>query len=176
MPLPTGIETPAKGPSVSYAQQVAEAKALASTSLDGALQNLLSHEKTARLARPPRCRPIPKSRASSTVLCSIAAYFRPIHAISSCSSTTSSSPSHACLASFGLSTTSSSSALTATAVRSATPAATSATANYINSKDEELAAAKCGPVDPRDYVILKPQWILEHITYIVRCGCCFVLS
>ena len=26
MPLPTGIETPAKGPSVSYAQQVAEAK------------------------------------------------------------------------------------------------------------------------------------------------------
>ena len=50
MPLPTGIETPAKGPSVSYAQQVAEAKALASTSLDGALQNLLSHEKTARLA------------------------------------------------------------------------------------------------------------------------------
>lgn len=27
MPLPTGIETPAKGPSVSYAQQVAEAKA-----------------------------------------------------------------------------------------------------------------------------------------------------
>ena len=28
MPLPTGIETPAKGPSVSYAQQVAEAKVI----------------------------------------------------------------------------------------------------------------------------------------------------
>ena len=34
----------------SYAQQVADAKALAATSLDGALQNLLGFEKTARLS------------------------------------------------------------------------------------------------------------------------------
>jgi len=48
---PSITEPEAKGPSVSYAEQVAAAKALAATSLDGALQNLLSHEKTARLVR-----------------------------------------------------------------------------------------------------------------------------
>ncbi len=53
MAKPSITEPEAKGPSVSYAEQVAAAKGLAASSLDGALQNLLSHEKTARLVRPP---------------------------------------------------------------------------------------------------------------------------
>merc|ERR1712087_13103 len=46
------MEVEAKGPSVSYAEEVAAAKAMVEGggSLDGALQNLLTHEKTARLA------------------------------------------------------------------------------------------------------------------------------
>jgi len=53
---PSITEPEAKGPSVSYAEQVAAAKSLAATSLEGALQNLLSHEKTARLVRLALCR------------------------------------------------------------------------------------------------------------------------
>ena len=56
---PSITEPTAKGPSVSYAEQVAAAKALAATSLDGALQNLLSYEKTARLVCPPPSLPLP---------------------------------------------------------------------------------------------------------------------
>ena len=42
-----------KGPSVSYAVPVAEAKTLATTgNVEGALANLLQHEKTARLVSP----------------------------------------------------------------------------------------------------------------------------
>ena len=51
------MEVEAKGPSVSYADQIASAKALVEGggSLDGALQNLLGYEKTARLVHSALC-------------------------------------------------------------------------------------------------------------------------
>jgi hypothetical protein len=64
---PSITEPEAKGPSVSYAEQVAAAKALAATSLDGALQNLLSHEKTARLVCACAARPQPCDRCTPPV-------------------------------------------------------------------------------------------------------------
>ena len=59
-----------KGPSVSYAKPIAEQKALAKQrgQLEGALANLLQHEKTARLVRAPAPRaksaPVPAVRSA----------------------------------------------------------------------------------------------------------------
>ena len=60
-----------KGPNVSYAEPIAEQRALAkSGQLEGAIANLLQHEKTARLVRlrrdraaSPACHPTVPSQA-----------------------------------------------------------------------------------------------------------------